>query len=624
MRSGGLRAALAMLFVAQGALVLSAVWTEMRFHAVHEHKLLALSLLSVLFGMAAICVIRPAANGGSRILRVVLPVLASIVAVRYWMPVLLAGQRTYDLGETRAIAALRLVAAGQEDVRIRQGAYSRSVDAFPAGIRREIRAAVRLEAFGDSGWEAHATALGATCRIRLWRGAGMAPWPDAIPNCDSAPIPERQRARSAPARRPFPSHVGGTFVQHRGDARRSGLATTGSAASVGAVRWTARVDGELRASASIAGEQVFVGAHGNGEVVALHLEDGVEGWRSRAPNWVHHEPVVGDSLLFLGVGNNEFGTRVVGMTVGEEAGSPPSGVVAFSRADGALRWFAPMTGSVMGAPVIDGASVVAISHYGEMRRWRASDGELEWRSKLPSGWHAPMTNPLLVDSLLVLASEPNRWCVVAVATGRVVYCVREPRVSHGFGHVSPAAAAGSVFLVGVDADDARVSRVGRLACVVAGLMCAESERETEAQVVAAFSLRDGTSRWRTRVDGRHEPVRGHFAGTPTFLGDSVLVVPLPRIGEVVALSIDDGALLWRAPIRPARGSVTSFRDAILVASVSAEWLVLDASNGNVRCRQALSATPDRAGLTSDGVSGVLTLADGTVIARSLEDWAACR
>ena len=596
----------------------------MRFHAVHEHRTLALVLLGALYGAAALGVLGPSARGGRRVAKVVLVSATVLVSIRYWMPVLFAGQRTYDLGETRAIAALRLVAAGQEDARIRLGTYATSVDAFPADLRREIRADVRLEAFGDSGWEGHATALGATCSVRLSRGGGRGPWPDAIPRCATLLPSGREQVRTVPAWRPFAALGSGTFPQHRGDARRTGVSVTDSVADADGVRWTTRVDGELRAAASLAGDQVFVGAHGNGEIVALHRADGAQGWRSRAPNWVHHEPIVGDSLLFVGVGNNEFGTRVVGLTIGEEAGSPPSGVVAFDRTDGTLRWFAPMTGSVMAAPVMAGESVIAMSHYGQVLRLRARDGAVEWRTRLPSGWHAPMTNPLLIDSLLVVASEPNRWCVLVVATGQPTYCRREPLVSHGFGHVSPSVSGGTVFLAGVDAADARVSGIGRVACVLAGLMCAERTRETEVQVITAVDLRDGTRRWLQRVEGRYERVRGHFAGTPTFVGDSVLVLPLPRIGEVVALSTDDGRVRWRARVRPARGSVTVFREAILVASASGDWLALDAHSGAIRCRQPLPGVPDRAGLTSDGVLGVLTLADGTVIARPLEDWASCR
>ncbi|HEU4878040.1 MAG TPA: PQQ-binding-like beta-propeller repeat protein, partial [Gemmatimonadaceae bacterium] len=114
-----------------------------------------------------------------------------------------------------------------------------------------------------------------------------------------------------------------------------------------------------------------------------------------------------------------------------------------------------------------------------------------------------------------------------------------------------------------------------------------------------------------------------IAGTPTVNG-SVAFVPSPISQTVSAIETRTGKILWSTVVKPARGSVLLAGGWVVAATVDSALTVLDAGTGAVRCREHLPGRADRAGPTVSGATGVLTLTNGTVMARPLAAWLSCR
>jgi outer membrane protein assembly factor BamB len=154
---------------------------------------------------------------------------------------------------------------------------------------------------------------------------------------------------------------------------------------------------------------------------------------------------------------------------------------------------------------------------------------------------------------------------------------------------------------------------------------AERARDPEVgeQILVGYQWRDGTVRWRTSLGRGTLFPAGHIAGTPVVVGD-IAFVPAANNGNVVAVDTRTGRVIWSTPVKAARGSVVEWQGAILAATQDTTMVVLESASGRVSCRQKLPAVPDRAALTVSGATGVLTLRNGTVMARPMADWRACR
>jgi outer membrane protein assembly factor BamB len=532
--------------------------------------------------------------------------------------------------ETAMIAELRRIAAAQEQYRLVHETYATSSDSLRRWASLSPGSVLSLRVRGDSGWAGTLARWGGKCAVWV-RDSTLRDDDAAIegsPSCGRASHREARQIVATvigdrAANRPFSEQeIGGEWVQHRGDDHR--LGTVSGDESRGAFRWTTTIGGELRSPVAIVGGQVFVGAHGNGELAALSLRDGAIGYRLRAPNWVHHEPIVTRDLAIVGFGNNEqSGSPTI-------AGTPPGGILAFDRRTGRERWQANTFGPVMTSPVIVDSVVAVITGAGEAIGWRVSDGTEIWRRRLPS--FAPMGNPLLADSLMVFGVEPRMICALIVRSGRIVYCRSLAGFGWGAGHTS-VARTGNVVLLTFDEGQLAASHNPNAPLSIGGWFQVAAELlslpmvppATSELVMVAVDLTTGRELWRRALGAGRENLEGHghIAGTPTIVGD-VAYVPSPMNGEVVAVRVDSGRIVWKTPVHTARGSVLVTHDAVLAATTDSAFVVLNARDGRVRCRQKLPARSDRAGPTLAGETAILTLLNGTVLARPIADWLACR
>ncbi|MES2180042.1 MAG: PQQ-binding-like beta-propeller repeat protein [Gemmatimonadota bacterium] len=520
-------------------------------------------------------------------------------------------------------AFLRELSAAQEQYRLRQHTYAASLDSlldwmtFPAE-----RVTVSLSRHGDLGWSGRASVDTTHCSIWVRDSTlrNESAELEGAPYCGKTLRAKQRMVRTvtaqldAPERGFRPEDIRDTWLQHRADRSRSGIGST----AAGPYRWTTRVAGELLGSVAVAGNQLFVGAHGNGEFVALTLDSGRVGYRLRTPNWIHHEPVVTSDAVIVGFGNNEMRP-----TENQFLGSDPSGIVAYDRRTGVERWHRYTRASMMTSPVVRDSIVASISASQEATGWRISDGKELWRTMLPAS--GPMANPLLIDTLMVVGLEKSVICVLDVRTGVSVYCHRAASGVWGAGHASTAV-AGTTLLHAFDQGVSLGSllRARRFGFAAAKMLRLPGWSYTlSEQVLVGFELATGRELWRVRLGiGQYER-NGHVAGTPT-VADGVVYVPSPISGRVTAVRPDSGRVIWSTDVRTARGSVVVTRGAVLVSTLDTALVVLDASTGRVRCRQHLPGLSDRAGPTLAGETGIMTFRNGIVAARPVADWLSCR
>ena len=517
------------------------------------------------------------------------------------------------------VSFLRELAAAQEQYRLGVATYTSSVDSLRPWTQPPVESSVRITALGDRGWTAVGSLAGVTCSIWV-RDSSLRRdklQTEGSPTCekreDRTPSERISSIIAPPATATHhfnASDVSGTWVQHRADIHRTGV-VTGSGIGY---RWDARVGGPLRASVSIAGNQVFVGSHANGEVVALTLDSGKTGFRIRAPNWIHHELALDKELMIVGFGNNEPAPASGGYV-----GTDPSGVAAYDRRTGVERWRKYTKGSVMGTPALQDSIVVVSTSANETLGLRLRDGLQLWRTEVPGP--SPMANLLLVDSLGVIGMEPVNVCALAVGSGSVKFCATMGTDGWGTGHASAAIFRDLVLQMYeatvTKAPTGPLEGLEYFAKMVAGL----PKTTTRDQVLVALDLRDGHERWRTRIARGQTLDLGHIAGTPTVV-NGVAYVPVK--GSIVAVEAETGRILWSTASRVTRGTVTVIRGSVIAATRDTALVVLEAATGRQRCRQRLPAIADRAGPAISGETGVLSLSNGLLMARPVRDWLACR
>ena len=561
------------------------------------------------------------------------------IAARFYLPVLSAGLPAFNPVAMRReegilVAALRELSAAQEQYRLDSGVYASQMKQLRLVRELPVHIASSFQARGDTGWSATASSNGVTCRlwVRDTRLRHDADQPEGAPYCLGKRSGENNQhvatvlaSEQGPAQ-PFDhAAAGGDWLQHRGDARRTGISHDG-AASLG-FTWMAQLGGELRSSAAVAGGQVFIGAHGNGELVALHLESGRVGWRVRTPNWMHHEPAVDSSLVVVGFGNNEewLWNPLALRPKSDLAamGSDPSGVVAYDRRTGVERWRNYTPGPVMLTPVLSHGVAVVQALDSLVVGISLLDGKRLWSTQVPGS--APMGNPLLLGDTVVVTLDQGQVCRLLASNGHLLFCIELPGSRGYAGHASPAAGGNVIVATGLDYDArARPGSSWLLQQLRSIFVAPPPPERTTVPMAYGVDASTGSLRWSIRLEAPHYTnPSGHTAGTPVIQGNTAYIT-FPTTSRIVALDVADGSVRWSVAESPARGSVTVLRDVVMSATAGVGWVVLDAATGAVRCRTSLPSQADRAGLTISGATGILTLRSGIVLTRPIERWMACR
>lgn len=247
-------------------------------------------------------------------------------------------------------------------------------------------------------------------------------------------------------------------------------------------------------------------------------------------------------------------------------------LLCFEAATGRLRWEVKTTlhiesspaihgdVAVVGAGAIEGRDGKPTGDAGFVMAVRISDGQELWRQAVQDPESSPAIDE---DGTVFIGSGFNGCAVIALRSesdeklraGKLDRIVWRTPVAHPV--VGPITLAGDVVLAGGGNSDA-----------------VHSNRSAQGQVVA-LDRKTGQVRWRGSFP---DSVLGGVA-----CRDGRLVCPV-RTGEVVGLSLEDGAVSWRTPISggaPIVAGCAFTGQRIYVVSSDGYLAVLDPEGGEV-------------------------------------------
>ena len=532
--------------------------------------------------------------------------------------------RNVDWAAADVLRRLRLLVADQEDFRLKSGQYSADLRAIGFTIRASETPRLRAESDSSWGIEIVSRTGGYFCGVSVRRSSTRSPT-DGIPTCAAGsvqlsggevhPVAGLHTTRSSHAPVSSAALPLSEWREYRGDPQNSGVCCAGS----GAFQWDVDLGTEIRATPAIAGSLLILGAHGTGELTALDRRSGDLVWRTAAPNWIHNDPVVKQHIVIVGFGDNTPSSSF------RVYGSPPSGIAAYEESTGRRRWQSVADGSVMTSPVIHDSIVVFVSGDREAHGVALASGAVLWRTHLTG--RPVMGNPLLIDSVVYVAGNPNFLCALRVRDGKRLWCKSAGATLTRAGESSPAAADSLIVFSAIEDSTLDQLVVGErfraawrdVGLAVRGNMTSHLGR----QFLLAVRKRDGSLAWKASLGGGHN-IPGNAAGTATIVdGVAYVIGPIGR--TLSAISVADGRPLWQlSNMTPMRGALSILRGNVVMIDRVGELMVLSAATGALQCQSHVNVPSDRPGVTVAGETAYIAGMNGRVIARPLADILSCR
>ena len=488
--------------------------------------------------------------------------------------------------QLRADYAMRIAAH-----RFSDDPTSISVPAIPAAW--PYPSSVKVAVLADSQWVQLWTMSpdGTTACAVIRRHAAAIARDSARNQCPTRQSPPAAGEFASPQRLPdgtddsVGAYLGEPWPEYRRDTRKSGAYVgAGVMADSG---WTTFVDGPIRASVSVVGPLVLVGAHGTGTLTALSLENGATRWQHRVPNWIHQDPVSDGRTVVVGFGDNEH----------TFSGRAPMGVAAFAVATGRRRWSAFDLGAVMTSSVVRDTFIVYGTEAGLLMKRSLHTGALLAQDTLPG--KVTMAPPTSVGDTIVFTMDHNWVCAYAMSTLRQIWCRELPNLRL-MGHAAGTVYNGAVLVSGIGTPlsmtlrDFVNTRPRTQIRLVKSLLFPTLWEEWTGQVFASLRLSDGTLLWKTPLFRNPRAIEGHISGTAT-VSDGIGVIVLPQSDTLLAFNPADGKVRWAAGAHAARGPVLIHAGRVFLAGRDGmvETRMLD--DGELRCSVKMPDGFDRAG-----------------------------
>jgi outer membrane protein assembly factor BamB len=531
--------------------------------------------------------------------------------------------------------ALRLLIAAQEERRIRAARYSSSLDSLDSRLLRNVSPDVALAILQSDDslqWQGSARHhSGVTCtaivgRVHFQKSSNFledeircsdkdSRSRDVTANDDHVMLAASSTQSDAVRDGPSAVHAGvfrGVWPEERFDAARTAF----SPSRMPAATWDASIGHEFRALASAVDDRVLVGAHGSGWLGSLDARNGRVLWHTRAPNWIHQNPVASHGVVVVGVGDKlrNSGSDEVGLGVGA--------VAAFDLSDGHLRWFALRPRAVMPAPAISDSSVISADGAGWLEARSLANGDVRWSVRMRGA--AVMASPTVRDSIVYVAQSPRFLCAYRTQSGTEIWCYSAPRTFLLGGDATPTVIGGTIYwslaepATGWD----MLRRGGAAARTYIIERLSGRATPTARQWLFAIDAASGKERWRQLLGGGYE-AKGNIAGTAVPFRKSV-VITAPLAHTTMALDTSSGRVLWKQFNDAfSRGAVTVV-DSLVITSDEARHLhILRATDGANVCSGILPDRPDRSGPAIYGATAIFTGLGGTVFARPVSGVLSC-
>lgn len=332
----------------------------------------------------------------------------------------------------------------------------------------------------------------------------------------------------------------------RGNPQLTGVATT-RLPDAPILRWTFKTGGEVKSSAAILGDRVFVGS-GDSNLYCLQLQDGRKLWSFRADGPIESSPLVLDGTVYFGTANTnvyalaaDTGKPLWSYGLEDKILSSPNWVSAgpgrpkdilVGGYDFKLYSFAPDTGRtnwvfetgnyINGTPAIgDGVTAFggcdALVHVVDVLSGKK-------QKEIEAGAYIAASGSL-VDGRLYVGHYENAFICVDLKAGKIVWSYKDRAFPY---FSSPAVTTNRVVVGGRDK---------RLHCL---------KRDT-GEAVWVF------------------PTRGKVDSSPVVAGDRVVFGS--DDGRLYIVSLTDGRELWNYEIgQPVQSSPAVVDGAIVVGS----------------------------------------------------------
>lgn len=403
------------------------------------------------------------------------------------------------------------------------------------------------------------------------------------------------------------------WEQYRRDATHAGSTSAMGPATPG-FEWTAQLDGPVRASASIVGDLVLIGAHETGALAAFDITSGTVRWTARVPNWIHQDVVSDGRIAVVGFGN----------VWPSFAGRAPSGVAAYALDSGAPLWTAFDESSVMTSGIVRDSVIIYATAAGTLRKRSLPSGALLATVQLPGG--VIMGPPVARGDTLAAALDDNGLCTLRISTFEILWCRTMPGLRM-VGHASPTIVDDLVLVSGPGTP--RAASIGQLAAMprkqqLSLLRNAFGPEESYVgQLVRAFDLRSGAPRWSTPLfPGDAAGLQGHSAGTAVIAGPIGLII-LPFSDLLLAFDVKTGAVRWTTAAHRARGAPLVVGGAVLVAGRDGVVESRDVETGKLLCSVKKPVGFDRAGPARADSTLVFANLAGAITAQPLSRFVRC-
>ncbi|CQR46204.1 Outer membrane protein assembly factor BamB precursor [Paraliobacillus sp. PM-2] len=198
---------------------------------------------------------------------------------------------------------------------------------------------------------------------------------------------------------------------------------------------------QVRATPVVAGDRMFVGNHGTGDLHAFNIKTGEKIWQSQAPNWVHSEMVFSNDVVYVGFGNRFFQDGV--------RGTKESGVLALDAATGEKLWKYNTEGEVMPTPVIYNENIYVATGDRHLYKIDKESGNLTERTFL--GAITSMSSPNLTEDVLYMGgSSDYTFTAFDLQEDAIKWQTDFPDVVAGLDDVPPAVSDGIVVTTAIE------------------------------------------------------------------------------------------------------------------------------------------------------------------------------
>jgi outer membrane protein assembly factor BamB len=328
-------------------------------------------------------------------------------------------------------------------------------------------------------------------------------------------------------------------------------------------RWRLNTGGPYSSSPAIAGGILYADDN-NGQLSAIDPQTGRMLWKYRAANPLMSAPIVYGNAVIVGEGdeNSPQGSSPSHPIL---VGKPPSALLAFDRATGALLWRVALPGSGMPTPAIIDGILVHHDGAGHVLGIDPATGRILYEHNLHSIASMVAALPMPGGRFVTGGVDANAVWMLNAKDGSVVWESPFSPIASGVGDCPP------------------VSDGARIYCnyIVPPSSAVPVQTERAAKLRAyAIDARTGRRVWDTYLETGMLPKRNEaaiplLAGSLLYMGSSV--APYMH-----ALDPQTGALRWRTRVRgPVLGGIVDTGGTLYFGDFSGYLWALDANSGAV-------------------------------------------